>query len=374
MAVKGRGLKAMKVLSQNVRKYITTGLGVLSSPQKVHCLVYLAGLIWLIKFRSIKTIAEEFGRGDTDGLHHFLRYSTRRSSQMMDASQNFVAAEIQGQDNVQLIIDDTTCPRDGEKIEGLGWHHSGDGLIKGLCAVTAVIRAAGRTWAWEVVGYVSRKSVSADVFRSKIQIALGIIDAARKKLKMSITVLIDSWYACAEILNAIAITGWTYIAAVKTNRIFIVDGKKTPVRNLAKGPRDYQTVRLSQKRIFRVARRIVILPKVGMVALFICKHHNVTRFFISNNLTLSCRQMVYQYDERFEIEFFHKDIKQHLGFGELFVRSRHCAQKHWTLVAIAYNLVLLMSRDPNSRSFRRKIERLRKHFPAQGFIKFKFVS
>ena len=57
----------MKVLSQSVRAYITAGLGVLSSPQKMHCLVYLAGLIWLIKFRSIQTIATEFGREDADG-------------------------------------------------------------------------------------------------------------------------------------------------------------------------------------------------------------------------------------------------------------------------------------------------------------------
>jgi len=35
----------MKVLSQSVRAYITAVLGVLSSPQKGHCLVYLAGLI-----------------------------------------------------------------------------------------------------------------------------------------------------------------------------------------------------------------------------------------------------------------------------------------------------------------------------------------
>lgn len=364
----------MKVLSQSVRMYITAVLGVLSSPQKAHCLVYLAGLIWVIKFRSIQTIAEEFGQGDADGLHHFIRHSTEGSSRMMGASQDFVAARaLAGGENIRLVIDDTTCPRGGEKIEGAGWHHSGDGLIKGLCAVTAVIRAAGKTWAWDVVGYVSRKSVSAEVFRSKIEIALSIIKSARNKLGASVTVLMDSWYSCAPVLNAVAIAGWIYVAAVKTNRTFIVDGKKTPVRNLAKGPRDYRTVRLSKKRVFRVAKRIVLLPKVGMVALFICKHHHVTRFFISNDLGLTSRQMVYQYDERFEIEFFHKDIKQHLGFSELFVRSRHCAQKHWTLVAVAYNLVLLMFREPGTRSFRRKIECLRKLLPTQWIIKFKFV-
>lgn len=361
----------MKVLSQSAQRYITAVAGVLSRPQKVHCLVYLAGLIWVIKFRSIQTIAGQFGRGNTDGLQHFLRHATDRPAPMANASQDFVAARIRGE-NVCLIIDDTTCPRNGKKIEGLGTHHSGDGLIKGLCAVTAVVRAAGKTWAWDVVGYVSRKSVSAEVFRSKIEIALGIINAAKDKLGRSVTVLMDSWYSCEEILNTIALANWLYVAAVKVNRNVIVNGRKTPVRNLAKGPRDYQTVRLSKRRVFRVAKKIVLLPKVGMVALFICKHRNHTRFFISNDLDLKPGQMVIRYNERFEIEFFHRDIKQHLGFGELFVRSRHCAQKHWTLVAVAYNLVLLMSCETDTRSFRRKVEHFRRQISANQIVKFKF--
>ena len=133
-------------------------------------------------------------------------------------------------------------------------------------------------------------------------------------------------------------------------------------------------MRLSKRRVFRVAKKIVLLPKVGMVALFICKHREHTRFFISNDLGLKPGQMVLRYDERFEIEFFHRDIKQHLGFGELFVRSRHCAQKHWTLVALAYNLVLLMSRETDTRSFRRKIECLRRQLPARQIVKFKFAA
>ena len=363
----------MKVLSQSARTYITAVTGVLSRPQKFHALVYLAGLIWLIKFRSIRTIAGHFGGGDTDGLGHFIRHATERPAQMAGASQDFVAKRVRGED-ISLIIDDTTCRRDGKRIEGIGTHHSGDGLIKGLCAVTAVVRAAGKTWAWDVVGYVSRKSVSADVFRSKIEIALGIINAATGKFGRSVTVLMDSWYSCEEILNTIALAGWRYVAAVKVNRNVIVNGRKTPVRNLAKGPRDYQTVRLSKRRVFRVARKIVLLPKIGMVALFICKHREHTRFFISNDLGLNPRQMVLRYDERFEIEFFHRDIKQHLGFGELFVRSRHCAQKHWTLVAVAYNLVLLLSRDADTKSFHRKVERLRRELPAHQIVKFKVAT
>lgn len=363
----------MKVLSQNAQRYINAITGVLSRPQKVRCLIYLAGLIWLVKFRSIRTIAEHFGSGNTDGLGHFIRHATKRPAQMAEASQDFVAQRVRGHD-LKLIIDDTTCPRDGKKIEGLGMHHSGDGLIKGLCAVTAVVRAAEKTWAWDVIGYVSRKSVSVEAFRSKIEIARLIIAGAVKKLGTSVTVLMDSWYSCEEILNTITLSGWIYVAAVKTNRNVIINGRRTPVRNLAKGPRDYRTVRLSKRRVFRVAKKIVLLPKVGMVALFICKHRHHMRFFISNDLELQPGQMVLKYDERFEIEFFHRDVKQHLGFGELFVRSRHCAQKHWTLVAIAYNLVLLMSRETNTRSFRRKVEQLRCELSAHQIVKFKISA
>ena len=219
----------MKVLSQSARRYLTAVTGVLSRPQKFHALVYLAGLIWPIQFRSIRTIAGQFGGGDVDGLGHFIRHATNRPAQMAKASQDFVAGRVRGQD-ISLIIDDTTCRRDAKKIEGIGTHHSQDGLIQGLCAVTAVVRAAGKTWAWDVVGYVSRKSVSPEVFRSKIEIALSIINGARMKLGRSVTVLMDSWYSCEEILNTIAFANWLYVAAVKVNRNVIVNTRKTPVR------------------------------------------------------------------------------------------------------------------------------------------------
>ena len=363
----------MKVLSQNVREYLTSVLGVLSSPQKKHCLVYLCGLIWIVKFRSIRTIAGQFGHRDTDGLHHFIRHTPDKTNRIRTASQDFVAGQVQGQ-AVRLIIDDTPCPREGKKIDGLGWHHGAKGLIQGLCAVTCVVRAGGQTWAWEIAEYCSRKCVPADVFRSKVEIAVDILQRAREALGPSVTVLMDTWYACCQILNIIHNSGWIYMAAVRSNRNVIIDGRKTSVRVLAKEPRHYQVIRLSRKKTYRVAKLIVTLPKVVVVALFISWHRKTPRFFISNNLGLEPGQIVRTYDERFKIEFFHKDIKQFLGFGELFVRSRHSVQTHWTLTAVAYNLVVLMSPKNESRNFRRKVERLRSRVPAACIAKFKLKT
>lgn len=340
--------------------YIIHILGVLTKPQRKQAVIYLLGLVWMIKFRSIKRIAEEFGHKDTDGLHHFLRHSAQTSPATQEASREYTAACIKDADHVLLAIDDTAVERKGKHIEGVGIHHSAKGLIKGLCAVTAIVMANGKRLAWGIESYYPKSCSPKEIFESKVTIAVGIIERARQSLKQPVTVLMDSWYTCAPVLSKIIEAGWDFVAAIKQNRKVIVNGRVSHVRNLAKGPRDYMTIKLSAKRIMRVAKCTVILPKVGVVALLICKHgHHETRFFISSLVKLSARQLVKLYRRRFEIEFFHKDIKQYLGFGEMFMRSHHCVQKHWTLVLVAYNAVSLLS-CANSQSFRRNIDRFRR--------------
>jgi SRSO17 transposase len=350
----------MKKHRRKPTAYIIHILSILTKPQRKHATIYLLGLIWMIKFRSINRIAQEFGHKDTDGLHHFLRHSVQASHATQQASRKYTAKCIKDSDSILLAIDDTPIERKGKHIEGVGVHHSAKGLIKGLCAVTAIVMAGGKKFAWCIESYYPKSCCPKDVFESKVTIAVGIIERARQSLKQPVTVLMDSWYTCAPVLSKIIEAGWDFVAAIKQNRKVIVNGRVSHVRNLAKGPRDYMTIKLSAKRIMRVAKTTVILPKVGVVALLICKHsRHETRFFISSLVKLSARDLVKLYRQRFEIEFFHKDIKQYLGFGEMFMRSHHCVQKHWTLVLVAYNAVTLLSSE-HSQSFRRNIDYFRR--------------
>jgi hypothetical protein len=168
----------------------------------------------------------------------------------------------------------------------------------------------------------------------------------------------DPWYACAPILNLIIQAGWMFLAAIKRNRIVVVGGRKTTLGRLAKGPRKYKTVRVSKKKRFRVAKFLVHLPKIGTVLLFISKNKDETRFFITNNLKMTESQMVAIYLERVWIETFHQDAKQHLGFGEMFMRSWDGVQTHWTVLGIAYNTIVLWN-GTKSRSFRQMIRHFR---------------
>jgi hypothetical protein len=190
-------------------------------------------------------------------------------------------------------------------------------------------------------------------------LAQNILQELRQELHTSVTVLMDSWYACAPILNPIIEAGWTFVAAIKCNRILEINGKKTVIRHLAKGPRVYKTIRISKKRRLKVAKRIVYLPKVGTVLLFITKGGaKETRFLITNDLQITESQMVQLYSQRFRIEIFHKDIKQHLAFGHVFMRSWQGVQTHWTLVMIAHNLITL-SAPKRLKGFRQKIRHFR---------------
>lgn len=347
--------------------YIIHILRVLTKPQRRQAVIYLLGLIWIVKFRSINRIAEEFGHRNTDSLQHFLRHSVQTSQETQEASREYTAACIKDSAHILLAIDDTPAERKGKHIEGLAIHHGAKGLIKGLCAVTAIVMASGRKLAWCIESYYPKSCCPKEAFESKVTIAAGIIERARQSFKQPVTVLVDSWYACAPILTKIIEAGWNFVCAIKQNRKVIVNGRVTHVCHLAKGPRDYITVKLSAKRIMRIAKCTVILPKVGVVALLICKHgQHETRFFISSLVKLSARQLAKLYRQRFEIEFFHRDIKQYLGFGEMFMRSHHGVQKHWTLVLIAYNTVTLMS-CAHPQSFRRNIDCFRHKVLWQDF-------
>lgn len=296
---------------------------------------YILGLIILVRFRAIAEIARCTYGGAVDTAQHFIHDSPWSPSILQEEMQKELAARFSGK-SLYLIIDDTPVKRDGKYIEGLGVHHGPDGLAKGLCSVTSVIRIDKRTFAWAVVGYRPKKTAPPGEFKTKIEIAHDILESAAI-LGENVTVLFDSWYSCETLFNYISENSWRYVAAIKSNRVIYIGNRRHSASNLAKGPRKYRRVRLSKKRTVYAAKCIVSLKGIENVALFITKIGGNTKFLISNDLALSEEEAVRMYAERFAIETFHRDIKQHLGFGELWMRSWQGVQKHWTLCMAAYN-------------------------------------
>ena len=348
-----------KLLPTKTTSALRYFLSAVTKPQIKHFLLYLVGLIWLIKFHSTREIAVQFAKSLPDNLQRFLNGSPKKRQRLLEANQTLIASRANRSREVLVIIDDTTCSREGKKIQGLGIHHSADGLLRGQCAVTCILKFGAECLAWTIAGYQPKSASPQGTFKSKIDLALEILTSLQDQLRTSVTVLMDSWYTCAPVLNPIIEAGWRFVAALKSNRILEIGGKKIIVSHLAKGPRTYKTVQLSKKRKLKVAKKLVWLPKVGRILLFITKGGaKEVRFLITNDLDMTESQMVELYRERFGIEIFHKDIKQHLAFGHMFMRSWQGVQTHWTLVMIAYNLITL-SVPGSCKGFRQKIRHFR---------------
>jgi SRSO17 transposase len=325
------------------------------------------GLIWVVKFRSVREIASQLGQGNSQGLHHFIRHSAKSSKRLEEENRNHLAQVIKSEETV-LILDDTPCPRKGKRIEGIGYHHTIHGPVQGLCAVTAILKTGSQCLSWAIRGYRSKKSCTQELFKSKVELARQILEESFSFFPRGLTVVMDVWYGCASVLNPIQQAGWTFLCAIKANRFLIANGKKFSARHLAKGPRKYQTIRVSKKKRFRVAKKRVYLPNVGPVLVFITKlKGGESRFFVTNNLDMTGPEMVRLYTGRFSIELFHKDIKQHLGFTEMFMRSWDGIQTHWILLAIAYNTISLWN-GSNSGSFRSMIRHFRNSVSHNGIL------
>ena len=357
-----------KKRSKKISSYLGSFLKVLSKPQQRYFLIYLTGLIWLVKFRSIREIAAHFGGGNTDGLHHFLKNVPQILAKIQEQLQTFCQVQMQNLQEVLLVLDDTLAPREGKHIEGLGLHHSAKGLQNGLCAVTAFLKAGALGLAFAIRGYCPKKVSKPGAFKSKVALALEILEEAFLFFPRGLTVVMDTWYACAPILNPIQEAGWTFVAALKQNRYVYSNTLKTSVHLLAKRRLTYKRVRLSKKKRFWTSSQIVWLPQVGRVRLFVTRLGNEHRFFVTNKLEMTEFEMARIYSQRFAIEIFHKDIKQHLGFGEMFMRSWEGVQTHWTILAVAYNLVALSSK-PRMKSFRQKIRHFRNTTDCETILK-----
>lgn len=349
-----------KLLPRQVRSALRAWWTPLSKPQQPQALLYLAGLLYLIRFRSLREIAARFA-ASLDRLQHFLSCSTPCARALQHQQQCHLARLAPSHSEPLLVLDDTPCARHGRRIEGLGLHHSAKGLVRGWCAVTTMLKLGPQRFLWAVRGYRPKKNCPRGQFHSKIDLAVDIVrEATAHVARGGLTVLMDSWYACARLLTSIQAAGWTYVAAVRSNRLVRLPGRagKISVRSLAKSRCGWRTVRAGQKRRYRVRRVRAWLPQVGEVVVFVVRHDRQVRGFVTNCLSLTEAQMVRLYGQRFWIETLHRELKQHVGFGELFVRKWAAAERHWTLAGLAYNLVVLWN-GKRRRSFRAMLRAFR---------------
>jgi len=174
--------------------------------------------------------------------------------------------------------------------------------------------------------------------------AMDILSKAITFHKPSI-VLIDSWYCTQEIIRFLEENGIQYIIATKSNRIFRYRNKTrkiseftSEIQNTTPFLKDeYQYQIKSVKAYFEDfgEKRLVFMRRRKKGT----KEYEDWNALITNILDVKDETIILSYSNRFCIEGFHKEAKQHLGLGKSQLRKRRGVVKHLHLVAVAYCLL-----------------------------------
>jgi SRSO17 transposase len=198
-------------------------------------------------------------------------------------------------------------------------------------------------------------------FRTKIALAVELIEEAiRHKVPFAVVVF-DAWYLAEDLVRVLARRRKDWISLLKTNRLLEtasfqlrdVNGwaMKLPGPHLAVADlvplipaNAYRPVTVQEQTYwcFTLAVRIPGLGKVRIVVSFETEQlTGRSVVLVTNRVDWSAAKIIGLYLQRWPTETFYQDSKGHLGFNEYRMRSTQAIGKHWSLVFMAYSLLHL---------------------------------
>jgi hypothetical protein len=198
-------------------------------------------------------------------------------------------------------------------------------------------------------------------FRTKIGLAIELVEEAiRGKVPFGVVVF-DAWYLAEDLVRVLARRRKDWISLLKKNRrletasFHLRDANgwamKLPSPHIAVEElvplipaNAYRPVQVSEQTYwcFTLAVRIPGLSKVRIVVSF--EHESLTGrsvVLVTNRVDWSAAKIIGLYLQRWPTETFYQDGKGQLGFDAYRMRSTEAIGKHWCLVFVAYSLLHL---------------------------------
>jgi hypothetical protein len=247
---------------------------------------------------------------------------------------------------IYVIVDDTisekTVPSSKAKhpTEKCGFHssHLKGKTVYGHQMVTVMLRCGDIVLPYAIVIYDKAAM-------SKIEIATKVIST----LPFPVTegyVLCDSWYSCKALFSVANSRKYTYIGALKTNRVIYPKGQERlgiKVHAFAKtlthedvslvtaGKREYYVYTYSGK--FNDLKKATIILSWPKNALF---NDNALKAFISLDTNISTECILNHYINRWPIETFFRETKRYLGLDDYQVRGERGINRYLVLLMLTY--------------------------------------
>jgi len=180
---------------------------------------------------------------------------------------------------------------------------------------------------------------------SKIKIAEEVISTLPRPVFKGY-ILCDSWYSCKKLFDVSKERGYTYIGALRTNRVIYPEGHGSlgiKVHAFAKtltakdvslvkaGGHEYYVYTYQGKlNDLKIATVVLSWPKN---ALF---EEKSLKAFISLDPNIDTQNLLNHYVRRWPIETFFRESKRYLGLDDYQVRSLRSIKRYLILLMLTY--------------------------------------
>lgn len=245
---------------------------------------------------------------------------------------------------IWLMFDDTLVKREGKNIEETKRHkdHSTNSFITGHQFFTSIIHTS-------LINLPLFPKLYSDNSESKIEMAREIIDIVMNAMPLN-GVLFDSWYSEKQIFKKCITHNIKVVCAIKANRkISLERGVWQKLSSFTVEIPDNEFVNhYIDEEKYKIAQYKPKLNGVPRVKLLVSRAYNEKTktwkspfLLVSTNKKDSPSTIIRQYNLRWIIEVYHRDIKQNLGFASSFLQKREAIVSHAIFVAIAYAVLQL---------------------------------
>lgn len=224
--------------------------------------------------------------------------------------QNFILRTFGKLQGGYLMIDDTIISKKfARSIENIAWLYDSK-IGKSILGLNIVVIA----WSnGEITIPLALRAYQKKNGKTRIDLAAELIQFAKKLGIKPKYITFDSWYAAAQIFKAIQKCNWKFVTQLKSNRKL----NDMPLTEIQRNP------------YWMMAGKIAGGIKVVVV-------RNGKKYFASNNLILSKKELLAAYKGRWNIETIFRMLHHKLGLDECQMRKLSAQNAHFHLCLMAY--------------------------------------
>lgn len=262
-----------------------------------------------------------------------------------------------------LAIDDTACPKPhAKKTEGAARQHCGPLNKEEVCNVEVASCFVSRSKHFPVSfkSYMPKEQIGYESFKSKLELAMELIDDALDKGIVFSRVVVDSWYTSREFIEFVDSKGLDLIAEVKSNRCLYFyhpverthrwiqqDELATLISSLYKDklkPVRFKDAKDKDRLIFTYSFKSKLKGCSVPVRVVVSfenwsdEDNRKVHILITNNRDLTARQIILGYLLRWGIEQSFRELKDSFCFDQYQVRHQKQIQRHWIMSLLAWSL------------------------------------